>query len=147
MSSPSRALSRARSSCSFRPSSSPPAAATPGGTTGAWKYDEAATVERAGDSAGAAAKLRQRFAGMTVSLEFHRDNSYRLTITGGPDPRDEAGSFKSGNGQMVLNPKQRNGQPVNPTENEYNVRAPDSQHIELTLKGYSAVLIPTAPAK
>lgn len=120
----------------------------PGGTTGAWKYDEEATVARAGDSAGAAAKLKQRFSGMAVSLEFHRDNSYHLTITGGPDPRDEAGSFKSGNGQMILNPKQRNGQAVNPTETEYNLRAPDSKHLELTLKGYSAVLTPSAaPAK
>ena len=117
----------------------------PGGTTGAWKYDEAASVERAGDSKGMAANIRKTFAGMTAALEFHRDNSYHLTIAGGPDPREETGTFKTGNGNMVLNPKNRNGAAVDPTASEYTLRAPDSKHIELTLKGFPAVLIPTAP--
>ena len=117
----------------------------PGGTTGAWKYDEAASVERAGDSKPMAANIRRTFAGMAATLEFHRDNSYHLTITGGPDPRDETGSFKSGNGNMVLNPKNRGGAAVDPTANEYTLRAPDSKHMELTLKGFTAVLVPTAP--
>jgi hypothetical protein len=114
----------------------------PGGTTGAWKYDEAASVERAGDSKGLAANIQKTFGGMTGTLEFHRDNSYHLTLTGGPEPRDEAGSFKSGNGEMVLNPKSRNGAPVDPTVNEYRIKAPDSKHLDLTIKGFPAVFTP-----
>jgi hypothetical protein len=116
----------------------------PAGTTGAWKYDEQASVDRTGDSKKAGDILKRALSGMTATLEFHRDNTYRLTIAGGPDPREETGSFKSGNGMMVLSPKIRNGQAV-AASSDYNLKAPDSKHLELNLKGHTAVLIPAAP--
>ena len=117
----------------------------PQGTTGAWRYDEDASAKRVGDSVNGIAIMKRKFAGMVGALEFHRDNTYHLTITGGPAPTEQTGTFKAGNGEMVLNPKIVDGQTVNPTEAEVHIHAPDAKHLEVILKGFTAVFTPAPP--
>ena len=109
--------------------------AGPAGVTAVWQYDEARTVLRA-ESGGAA--LKAKLAGMTIDLQFRSDNSYSLSIKGGPAPISAEGTFKTKFGGMVLSKTVVDGKPVTPSD--LHLKSPTRDALELSVDGYTVLL-------
>ncbi len=101
-----------------------------------WTYDEERTVKLA-DVAGP--KTKVALAGMVVDLQFRDDNSYSLSITGGPAPTTSAGTFKSGYDGVLLVASTVDGKPVSPPV-ERKLRAPERGTLQLSMGVYDVVL-------
>ena len=105
-----------------------------------WYYDLEATKKHAEPETHAS--LAEHLKGVAVTLEFRGDNSFTMVVVGTDKPGTTEGSFRSGNGEMILVPNKVNGAAVpNPAAAEVHLRAPDSDRIEMKIAGVTAVLI------
>lgn len=108
--------------------------------TASWVYSEAETMGPV--PAAQKEALKKQFAGLSISLDFWSDNSYRLVIQGGPAPGESTGKFKSAYGQMILRPSLVGGKAVaDPDSAELHLRSPDRAHLEYLFNGVPATLV------
>jgi hypothetical protein len=107
--------------------------------TGSYRYDEQATLVRADATREATKKA---LAGLSAALEFRSDNTYTLSVRGGPKPIESTGTFKSAYGYMSLFPKVLDGKTVSdPSAVEIRAKAPDRASLELNVAGETVVLV------
>ena len=109
-------------------------------TTAQTRYREAPLGVTLARAEGGGAKLKAKLAGMAIDLEFRSDNTFSLSIKGGPEPISTGGTFKTGFGGLVLTKTTVDGKPA--AASELRVKSPDRATMELTLAGETVILKP-----
>jgi hypothetical protein len=105
--------------------------------TWALSVEESASRAEAGNREA----VRKRFDGISVVLELRSDNSFTLTVTGGPDAQTSTGTYKSGYDAIFLYRTARDGKPVAEADRgAWRLRSPAGKLIEVELSSMLAVL-------
>ena len=101
-----------------------------------WVLNAAESLKRTPDEEKAAAKTA--LEGLDIVLEMRTDNTFSLTIKGGPQAQVSTGTYKSGFDNIFLVRKTIDGKPA-PADDDWKLVA-SSKHIEVPSGAVTAVL-------